>query len=55
MLWGQPHLSPMTICAACHEEIQRVGEDCLDWCEGCQSIEAETLEVTTEEYERLHA
>lgn len=51
LLFGQPHLEPVTVCAACGEEIRRVGEDALDWCEGCQSIEGDTREITTEEYE----
>jgi hypothetical protein len=45
----------ITVCAHCMEEIQRVGEDALDWCSDCQSIEGDTLQITTEEYERVHA
>lgn len=55
LIYGQPHLEPMTVCAHCFEEISRVGEDYLDWCEGCQQVEGDTLEITTEEYERRQA
>ncbi len=55
LLFGQPHLEPMTVCAHCYDEIQRVGEDCLDWCEGCNELEGETVEITTEEFEKRHA
>jgi hypothetical protein len=55
LIYGQPHLEPMTVCAHCSEEIQRVGEDYLDWCEGCQSLEGDTEEITAEEFERRHA
>jgi hypothetical protein len=55
LIVGQPHLMPMTVCSHCFEEIARVGEDALDWCEGCQQLEGDTEEVTTEEYERRHA
>lgn len=51
IIFGQPHLIPVTVCAYCHEEIQRVGEDSLDYCESCHSIEGDTFEMTTEEYE----
>ncbi len=51
LLYGQSHLEPITVCAHCYEEIQRVGCDSLDWCEGCQQIEGDTLELTTEEWE----
>lgn len=54
LVYGQPHLEPMTVCTHCYEEIQHVGEDSLDWCEGCQSLEAGTEEITTEEYEAIH-
>jgi hypothetical protein len=55
VIYGQPHLAEITVCAHCDEEIQRVGEDYLDWCEGCQSIEGDTETITIEEYERRHA
>ncbi len=55
VIFGQPHLVPVIVCGHCNEEIMRVGEDYLDYCEGCQSIEGPTLEISTEEYERLHA
>ncbi len=54
VIWGQPHLIPILVCSHCSEEIKGVGEDCLDWCEGCQQIEGDTEEITTEEYERRH-
>lgn len=54
IIFGQPHLVPITVCEHCNEEIMRVGEDYLDYCEGCQSIEGPTVEITTEEYEALH-
>lgn len=53
LIFGQPHLIPITVCAHCNEEIQRVGEDCLDWCEACQQIEGDTIEMTMEEFEAL--
>lgn len=53
VIYGQPHLMPITVCAHCNEEIQRVGQDYLDWCEGCQQIEGDTIEMTIEEFERL--
>lgn len=52
VIFGQPHLVPVIVCKACGEEIRLVGEDYLSWCEGCQSVEGETEEITTEEYER---
>jgi hypothetical protein len=51
LVYGQPHLEPITVCADCYEPIQRVGEDYLDYCEGCQQVEGDTLEITTEEWE----
>lgn len=53
IVYGQPHLEPITVCAHCYEAITRLGEDSLDWCEPCQSIEGETIEITTEEYESV--
>lgn len=53
LMFGQPHLMPITVCAHCNEEIQLLGEDYLDWCEGCQSVEGDTLEMTMEEFEAL--
>lgn len=55
IVFGQPHLMPMTVCAHCYEEIVRVGEDYLDYCESCNQIEGDTLEITTEEYETFWA
>jgi hypothetical protein len=51
VIFGQPHLEPVTVCAHCREAIQRVGEDYLDYCEGCQSVEGDTVTITMEEYE----
>jgi hypothetical protein len=51
LVFGQPHLLPITVCGHCYEAIERVGEDALDWCESCQSIEGPTVELTMEEYE----
>lgn len=42
------------VCAECNEEIKRVGEDLLDWCESCQSLEGKTKTLTQDEYEAAH-
>lgn len=52
-IFGQPHLEEITVCAHCYEEIQRVGEDSLNWCEGCQQVEGETKTMTIQEFESL--
>lgn len=54
IIFGQPHLVPITVCSHCNEEIARVGGDYLDWCAGCQCLEGPTEEITTEEFERRH-
>lgn len=54
ILWGQPHLAEMHVCAECYEEIQLVGNDYLSFCEGCQSIEGSTKYITVEEWEQYH-
>jgi hypothetical protein len=48
---------PMRVCAECFEEIQGIssGDESWDYCEGCHQIEGETLDVTMEEYEAMHA
>jgi hypothetical protein len=53
VIFGQPHLMPITVCAHCNEEIRLVGEDSLDWCESCQSLEGDTRTITMEEFEAL--
>lgn len=53
VIYGQPHLMPITVCAHCNEEIQSVGEDYLDWCESCQAVEGDTTTMTMEEFEAL--
>lgn len=53
LVFGQPHLEPITVCAECHGEIERVGEDLLDYCEACQSVEGKTVEMTMEEWEAV--
>lgn len=56
VIYGQPHLEPVTVCADCYEQIERVGAygDSLNWCESCQQVEGDTLEMTMEEYEAAH-
>lgn len=51
--FGQPHLEPVTVCAECREEIEgrSAGDESWSWCEGCQQVEGDTLEITMEEYE----
>lgn len=53
VIFGQPHLTPITVCKDCREEISRVGYygDSLSYCEGCQAVEGDTITITTEEYE----
>lgn len=34
-----------TACAYCHEEIRRIGEDALDYCENCGVVEGQTIEI----------
>jgi hypothetical protein len=58
LIWGQPHLEPVTLCAECDstEELQyvRAGEDeSLCYCEACRSVEGRTREVTMEEWEAM--
>jgi len=40
----------MTVCAECDagEEIRRVGEDALDFCPACRTVEGKTKEVDEE-------
>lgn len=45
----------MLICGHCGEEIRRVGEDALDWCESCQCLEGPTERITEDEYERRNS
>lgn len=54
LLWGQPHLEPVTVCCDCGEATTGLsaGDESWTYCEGCQSIEPRTEEITTEEYER---
>lgn len=55
--YGCPGLAPMTVCADCFEEIQRVGAygDSLSYCESCQQVEGNTIQVATKEYEARRA
>lgn len=55
VVFGQPHLEPIRVCADCSEEIQVLSHDYLDYCSSCQQIEGRTEEITTEEYERRHS
>ncbi len=57
LIYGHPHLMPMTVCADCYEEIdgKSAGDESWSWCEGCQQVEGDTLEIITEEYEAHHA
>jgi hypothetical protein len=56
LLYGQPHLIPVTICEYCNEETTGIsaGDESWTYCENCQRVEVPTLEVTTEEYEKMH-
>lgn len=40
----------MTICMECdaEEEIRRIGEDLLDFCPACRTVDGETKEVEDE-------
>lgn len=55
VLFGQPHLTPVTVCADCYGEIQMLhsGDECWNYCESCQQVEGNTTEITLEEYEAL--
>lgn len=54
--FGQPHLLPITVCADCYEQIETksAGDESWSYCESCQQVEGNTLELTTEEYEAHH-
>ena len=53
LLFGQPHLEPITVCADCGEQVSGIsaGDEGWTYCEGCQQVEGRTLEITMEEYE----
>lgn len=53
VIFGQPHLEPVIVCKHCREEISSVGYygDSLSYCESCQEVEGDTIEITMEEYE----
>jgi hypothetical protein len=53
LIFGQPHLTPVRVCAHCYEEIQVLnsGDEWWDYCEGCHQVEGDTVEITMEEYE----
>jgi hypothetical protein len=53
LIYGQPHLEPVRVCAHCYEEIKvlNAGDEWLDYCEDCHQVEGKTLEITMEEYE----
>lgn len=42
------------VCAACSHEIERVGDDALDYCSNCESIEQPTKWISEKEYEAKH-
>lgn len=54
VIFGQPHLEPITVCAECGEatETKSAGDEFWTWCEGCQTVEGRTEEITMEEYEQ---
>lgn len=56
LVLGHPHLIPITVCSECMEqiEVKSAGDECWDYCEGCQQVEGNTEEITTEEYEAYH-
>lgn len=56
ILFGQPHLVPISVCNYCDEELSAVGagDEIWDYCESCGAIEPEHRDITTEEYERIH-
>lgn len=56
LIFGQPHLEPVRVCAECYEQIEvlRAGDEGWDYCENCHLTEGDTLEITTEEYEARH-
>ena len=54
ILCGFPGLEEIDVCKHCSEEISRVGEDYLNWCEGCQQLEGDTETITLKEYEARH-
>ncbi len=53
LLWGQPHLEPVTVCAECGGDIRALSTSDETWhvCEDCMQVEGQTCEITTEEYE----
>ncbi len=55
LFFGQPHLEPITVCAHCNEpiEVLSAGDECWNYCEGCQQTEGDTAEMTMEEFEAL--
>lgn len=56
VIFGQPHLMPMTVCSYCYEEIEykSAGDESWSYCKGCNQVEGDTEEITTEEYEAYH-
>lgn len=53
LIYGQPHLEPVTMCGGCSGIIKCVsaGDETWDVCEDCMQVEGGTLEITMEEYE----
>lgn len=51
--YGTPGLEPITVCAECGEATttKSAGDESWTYCEGCQQVEGQTMEITLKEYE----
>ena len=54
LLIDQPQIETVTVCSHCLEEIQGIsaGDESWSYCESCQQVEGDTIEITELEYEQ---